>query len=94
VRSDLCAAKLSLNQVVSFELSPSAEHAGAVVSYTYTVEAAPWTRDPEVRRVFPAVERVISGERTAQLKEAFTLTEAGWVASELIVHNAESVANR
>ena len=94
VRSDLCAAKFSLDQVVSFELSPSVEHAGAVVSYTYNVEAAPWTREPEVRQVFPAVEHVISGEHTAQLKEAFTLTEAGWVASELTPHSRESVANR
>jgi len=93
VHSDLCAAKLSLDKVVGFELSPG-EHTSAAVSYTYQVEAAPWTRAPEVRQVFPAVANVILGEHTAQLKEGFTLTEAGWVANELVPQSSESVANR
>ena len=87
---DLCVAKLSLNEVVSFEMAE--DKRSAVVSYTYHVEAAPWTRVPEVKAVFPAVDRVVAGAETALLKEGFTLTKAGWVANELIPLEAQPVA--
>jgi hypothetical protein len=79
--NDLCAAKLSLDQVVSWE---AADPKHVVVTYTYKVKAAPWTRDPEARRVFPAVARVIQGEGAARMKEGFTLTSRGWIANDLL----------
>lgn len=82
--SDFCAARLRLDKVVSWQVKPIADGTQeAIVSYTYKVDAAPWTRDPEVARVFPVVARVAAGAGSAQLQEAFRLTPAGWVAEDL-----------
>jgi hypothetical protein len=89
---DLCVAKLTLDKVVSWELSPTTNPNSAVVSYTYHVQAAPWTSAPEVKAVFPAVERVILGAESALLKEGFTLTKDGWVANELVPPDAPQLA--
>ena len=81
---DLCVARLSLKRVVAWE-PPSSQAIGAetTVSYTYDVTGAPWTSDPEVRRVFPMVDRVLRGAGTLQLKEAMVLTAGGWEAKDL-----------
>jgi hypothetical protein len=83
--SDFCAAHLKLDQVVSWELN---EHGNgpneATVTYTYRVDAAPWTNDADARRVFPAVTRVIEGAGKAQLREGFTLTRDGWRAKDSV----------
>ena len=79
---DLCVVKLSLDKVASFDMAE--DKRSAVVSYTYHAEAAPWTRVPEVKAVFPAVARVVAGAGSALLKEGFTLTNDGWVANELL----------
>ncbi len=81
---DLCVAKLSLDRVVSWELSTAPDAERAVVSYSYHIQAAPWTRAPEIEAVFPAVQRVIAGAENALLKEGVTLTRDGWVANELL----------
>ena len=94
VRSDLCAAKLSLGKIVSFESSGPSDHPTALVSYTYQVDPAPWARQPDVQQVFPAVAHVIAGQGTAQLEEGFTLTESGWVANELLPQSSDSIAKR
>ena len=85
---DLCVAKLSLNKVVSWEMAAAKGVRNAVVSYTYHIEAAPWTRVPEIKAVFPAVDRVVAGADSALLKEGFTLTNDGWVANELLPADA------
>jgi hypothetical protein len=90
---DFCVAKLTLDKVASWELTDrGAGQRGALVHYTYDVEAAPWTRDPEARRVFPMVDRVVRGAGSAQLEEGFTSTAAGWVANELLPVAAPAVA--
>ena len=93
---DFCAARLSLARVVRWEL-PAASAAGdrprAVVSYTYEVTADPWTRDPDVPRVLPAVARVIAGAGSSELKESFTLTADGWVADDLLPGDVRVVTN-
>jgi hypothetical protein len=82
---DLCAARLTLDKVVSWEVTGAkTDRPQASVSYTYVVDAFPWAREPEARRVFPAVDRVIVGARTAELKETFALTGDGWVAIDLL----------
>jgi hypothetical protein len=94
---DFCMARLSLAEIVGWELRPHEPNdkapTGATVSYTYAVEAPAWARDPEAERVFPAVGRVIEGARRATLTEDFTLTSTGWVANEL-VSRSEAVAAR
>jgi hypothetical protein len=93
-RKDLCAAHLSLDKIVTWDLSRDAEGEHAVVSYTYSVDPQPWARDPEAQRVFPAVARVLQGAGSAQLKETLTLTNEGWVAKELLAAPAQSTAAR
>ncbi len=91
---DFCMARLSLAQIVSWELRPNDKApTSATVSYTYDVEAPAWAHHPEVERVFPAVGRVIRGARQAQLTEGFTLTSTGWVADDLVARS-EAVATR
>lgn len=82
---DFCAATLSLNQIVGWE--PPRDDNGrktTAVTYTYKIDAAPWARDPEAQRVFPMVARLIAGDGQMQLKEAFTLTDKGWIANDLM----------
>ncbi len=82
-RSDLCVAKLSLDKVVSWQVEPQSQGRSAVVNYTYHVRAAPWTQNPEVKAVFPAVERVLAGDGHTPLQEGFTLTDKGWLPIDL-----------
>lgn len=80
VPADLCAARLSLARLVGWE---TPEPGRAVATYTYSVKPAPWTSDPEVRAVFPMVDRIIRGAGTLQLKEVFVLGAGGWEAQDL-----------
>jgi hypothetical protein len=48
------------------------------VTYTYKVDAAPWTGDADVQKAFPMVDRVVRGAGTMQLKQNFKRTEGGW----------------
>lgn len=80
---DFCAAHLSLDRIVGRELHGSGAQRRAVVTYTYRVDAAPWTKDAEVQKVFPMVASVIRGAGTAQLQETFAHSDAGWIAVDL-----------
>jgi hypothetical protein len=94
---DFCVARVSLSRVVRWEFpqgAPPGDRPRAVVSYTYEVAADPWTRDPEVQRVLPAVAHVVAGARSAELKEPFTLTADGWVADDLLPGDVRYVSNR
>jgi hypothetical protein len=85
--ADFCVVALRLDRVVAWEVHEAAgagQSTTAVVTYTYTVEAPPWARDPAFQRAFPAVARVVNGAGSAQLVEGFTLTPTGWVANELL----------
>jgi len=81
---DFCAGRLTLQRVVRWD-APSSQAVGAetVVTYTYAVTPAPWATDPEARRVFPMVDRVLRGAGALELKEAMVLTPEGWEAKEL-----------
>ena len=83
-RGDFCAARLSLDKVVHWELGGEGKERHAIVSYTYQVKAAPWTGDAELQKVFPVVAQVIRGAGSAQLQETFKKTETGWVAVDLL----------
>jgi len=83
---DFCAAHLTLDRVVGWTLDRGERgpDTHARVTYTYQVEAAPWTRDGEVQKVFPVVAGVVRGAGTAQLEENFVRTDEGWVAVDLL----------
>ena len=93
--ADFCVARLSLDQIKHVELHEAA-HAPthAVITYTYDVAAPDWTRTPDARRAFPAVDRVVSGAHTATLQEELTQTPDGWAANELLPAGAGAVATR
>ena len=83
-QGDLCAAKLTLDKVVGWEVSKtSGNEKMVVVNYTYKADAAPWTKDVDVQHVFPMVDRIVKGAGTMQLQESFKLTPDGWVAVDL-----------
>ncbi|HVU51287.1 MAG TPA: hypothetical protein VHL80_11405 [Polyangia bacterium] len=82
-RADFCVLSLALGKVTRWEVQPGATPT-ATVSYTYTVDAPAWVRDPGFQRVFPAVARLVAGAGTAELVEGFTLAPAGWTANELL----------
>jgi hypothetical protein len=80
-RSDFCAGKLSLDSIVGWDAPKTAgDHIETTVTYTYRIAAARWTRDPDVQKVFPMIDRVVKGEGTMQLKQALRLTRKGWAA--------------
>jgi hypothetical protein len=96
VSSDFCVAKLSLDKVVGWEVHGGAgpgDSPRAVISYTYAVASDPWTHDPEIQRVLPAVARVIAGAGTATLEETFALRPEGWVAVDLVAGDGRIVSN-
>ncbi|MES2102879.1 MAG: hypothetical protein V4634_02590 [Pseudomonadota bacterium] len=83
-QGDLCAARLSLDQVTGWEEANTGNGEKMVsVSYTYKVDAAPWTADADIQKVFPMVDRIVRGRGSMQLKESFRLTGEGWVAVDL-----------
>jgi hypothetical protein len=86
VGRDLCAARLSLDKIVGWELVAN-QAAGArpeaVVTYTYKVAPAPWTADPGVRQVFPVVANIVKGASVLQLQETLVLADGLWEAKDL-----------
>jgi hypothetical protein len=83
-KGDFCAARLRLDKVVGWEEAKTDNNSRMVsVSYTYRIDAAPWTRDEDIQKVFPMVDRIVRGAGTMQLKESIKLTGEGWVAVDL-----------
>ena len=83
-QGDFCAAHLTLDKVVGWEAPKGAkEPSEVVVTYTYRINAAPWTGNAEVQQVFPMVDRVVRGAGTMQLKQSFRRTDTGWVPAQI-----------
>jgi hypothetical protein len=79
---DLCPAKLQLDKVVAWD-PPSVVDGKTqtTVKYTYRIaKAADWTQDPEVRKVFPMIARIIDNAGSQQLMQLFAWSGHGWVA--------------
>jgi hypothetical protein len=79
---DLCPAKLELDKVVAWD-PPSVVDGKTqtTVKYTYRIaKAADWTQDPEVRKVFPMIARIIDSAGSQQLMQLFAWSNHGWVA--------------
>jgi hypothetical protein len=85
-KGDFCAARLSLDRIVGWQLRTDADgkRQHALVTYTYRADAAPWTQDAQAQKVFPMVAHVVNGAGSAQLQQSFTLTGKGWVADDLL----------
>lgn len=79
---DLCPAKLELDKVVAWD-PPSVEdgETRTTVKYTYRIaKAADWTQDPEVRKVFPMIARILDNAGSQQLMQLFVWSGHAWVA--------------
>jgi hypothetical protein len=77
---DLCVAHLSLDKVVKW--SPAEQvhgHLETVVRYTYQLTYADWMADPEARKVFPVVDRIIRGQRNLLMSATVQLQSGKWV---------------
>jgi hypothetical protein len=79
---DFCAARLKLNRVVSWlPVTVVDGQEQTTVSYTYKLGfVAPWARDPGIQKVFPMIGRIVSGEGTQRLVQAFARVKGRWVA--------------
>jgi hypothetical protein len=78
---DFCAGKISLDAIVGWDTPRTVDgQLETTVAYTYKISAAAWTRDPEARKVFPMVDRIIKGQGTMQLQQPFRLMRDGWIA--------------
>jgi DNA-binding transcriptional ArsR family regulator len=76
---DLCYGKLHVDQVIGWE--PPRNENGVMrtaVTYTYSIDAAPWTKDADIQRVFPVLAMVVKSGGTLQLKQVVVLTANGW----------------
>jgi hypothetical protein len=77
---DLCVARLSLDKVVKW--SPPEQmhgHLETLVRYTYHINFADWMADPEARRVFPIVDRIIRGQGNLLMSVTVQLQDGKWV---------------
>jgi hypothetical protein len=79
--ADFCVARLSLDKVVKWTSPEEAHgHVETVVSYTYKiVKSADWMVDPEARKVFPIVDRIIRGEGNALMTATLQAQNGKWV---------------
>jgi hypothetical protein len=77
---DLCVARLKLDRVVKW--SPPEQvhgHPETVVRYTYHVKSADWMADPEARKVFPVVDRIIRGAGNVLMTATLQAQNDTWV---------------
>jgi hypothetical protein len=78
--ADFCVARLSLDKVVKWSLPEEAHgHVETTVSYTYKIKPAEWMVDPEARKVFPVVDRIIRGEGKALMTATLQAQNGKWV---------------
>ncbi len=50
-----------------------------MVKYTYHISAAPFLSDPEARKVFPMVDRIVHGAGTLLMTATVQLQDGHWV---------------
>jgi hypothetical protein len=81
-RGDFCAAKLKLDRVVGWQPPEVVNgRAQTTVQFTYKVAAAAdWTRDPDVKRVFPMIPRILDSAGKMPMTQLFAWSNQRWVA--------------
>lgn len=78
--ADFCVAHLTLNKVVRWSPpEPVHGHLQTVVRYTYNIKAAPFLSDPEARKVFPMVARIVRGAGILTMTATVQLEDGKWV---------------
>lgn len=81
--NDFCVARIAVARVEDWKIdSRDVRHPMATVSYTYSIEPAPWLQDAEAQRVLPIVAKVVKGaDGGLRMHQGFTLGQQGWVAT-------------
>jgi hypothetical protein len=78
--ADFCVARLSLDKVVKWSAPEETHgHVETVVAYTYNIKSADWMNDPEARKVFPVVDRILRGERKILMTATVQAQDGKWV---------------
>lgn len=78
--ADFCVARLRLDKVIKWTSpAPANGHLESVVWYTYRVTSADWMTDPQARRVFPVVDRIIRGQGHLLMTATVQAQQGGWV---------------
>jgi hypothetical protein len=76
---DFCYGHLQLDQVIGWSrVQQVAGQSQTVVTYTYRIDAASWTRNADMRRVFPMVAMIVDSGGVLQLKQTVRLGDKGW----------------
>ena len=80
---DLCVAQLRVLNVTHWTpVQMTGGVATTMVSYTYEItKAAPWTDDPDFRRVFPVVAEILSGGNKLEMMLPLRWTGRAWTAA-------------
>jgi hypothetical protein len=80
---DLCVAQLRVLKVTKWTPIQVADGiATTMVSYTYEIaRAAPWTDDPDFRKVFPVVAEILSSGNKLEMTLPLQWTGRAWVAA-------------
>jgi hypothetical protein len=78
--ADFCVAHLTLDKIVKW--TPPDEvhgHTQTLVKYTYKIKPAEWMADPEARKVFPMVDRIIRGAGVLEMNATLERQDGRWV---------------
>ncbi len=80
-RGDFCPARLDLDKVVSWDpLTVVDGRTQTTVTYTYRIgSAADWARDPDIRKVFPMIPKILDNAGSQKLTQLFAWSGHGWV---------------
>jgi len=80
---DLCVARLRVLDVTKWTpVRADSGSAATMVSYTYEIAlAAPWTNDPDFRRVFPVVAGILAGGDKLEMMLPLRWSGRSWVAA-------------
>lgn len=78
--ADFCVAKLSVDKVVKWS-QPQQVHGQleTMVLYTYHIKSADWMADPQARKVFPVVDRIIRGQGNMLMSVTVQDRDGDWV---------------
>jgi|HubBroStandDraft_2_1064218.scaffolds.fasta_scaffold94893_1 hypothetical protein len=78
--ADFCVARLSLDKVVKWTPPEQVhDHLQTVARYTYKIKAAVWLSEPDARKVFPVVDRIIRGAGTLEMTATVQQQNGKWV---------------
>jgi hypothetical protein len=80
---DLCVAQLRVLKVTKWTPVQAADGiATTMVSYTYEIaKAAPWTDEPDFRKVFPVVAEILSSGNKLEMMLPLQWTGRAWMAA-------------